>query len=54
LPVFSEQLIKALLPRKSRKIGNIKSEYAQKHHKIAFLPKVWLSETLIRKILAIK
>ena len=29
-PVFSEQLIKALLPIKSRKIGNIRERYAQK------------------------
>jgi hypothetical protein len=44
LPVFSEQLIKALLHGKSRKIGNIKGEYAQKRHEIAISKKVWLSE----------
>lgn len=44
-PVFSEQLIKALLPIKSRKIGNIKERYAQNWHEIAFWEKVWLSDS---------
>jgi len=47
LPVFSEQLIKALLQRKSRKIGNFKGRYAQNWHEIAFLKKVWLAERIL-------
>jgi hypothetical protein len=50
-PVFSEQLIKALLPRKSRKIGNIKVRYAQNQLEIAFSEKVWLSESISLQLL---
>ncbi len=42
VPVFSEQLIKALLQRKSRKIENIKGRYTQNPREIAFSKKVSL------------